>query len=110
VNPDYDLADYEAMIVFDREVMEAQMPKPITNPGGNTKFDPVSYMGDFQFLNVRSLDKASTYYNPDGTKGLFRAVLSHASKPGQPDLGEVILFRRAPQNLGLINPAGEPIT
>ncbi len=109
VNPAYALATHEVMYVYSREVYECLVPSTITSPGGGTKFDPVSYMGDFKWKNVVNVDKNSDYYNPDGTMGFFRGILSSASKPVSPDLGYALLFRRAPQVLGLVDAAGEPI-
>jgi len=83
--------------VFHLDVMETLIPAPITSPGGNTKFDPMSYMGDFKWKNI--LDAIT---NPDGTIGYFRAVLSSGSKPVFPEWGYVIRTLRCDSNLGLL--------
>lgn len=89
VNPQYDSAAFEEAFIMHPEVMKSLIPKPITSPGGNTRFDPVSYRGDFRFLNIpdRTL-------NPDGNYGFFRGVLASGSKPCRPEFGYAIMFQR----------------
>jgi hypothetical protein len=90
VNPEYASATYEEAFILHPEVMKSLIPRPLTSPGGNTKFDPVSYRGDFRFLNIpdRTL-------NPDGNYGFFRGVLASGSKPCRPEFGYAIMFQRA---------------
>lgn len=102
INPDYETAEYEVSFVFHTDVIESLIPKPITSPGGNTKFDPVSYRGDFKWLNIR--DAVS---NPDGTMGFFRGVMSNGTKPIRPEWGYAILHLRCPNALGLTDCDGE---
>lgn len=90
VNPAYETAEYEDAIIYHRDVVTTMVPKPITSPGGNTKFDPVAYKGDFKWLNIQD-----RVLNPDRTIGYFRAVLSSGSKPVKPEYGYVIRFKRA---------------
>jgi hypothetical protein len=97
INPAYEAALYEDTYVFHTDVMECLIPAPITSPGGNTKFDPVSYMGDFKWLNI-----PDAVTNPDGTIGYFRAVLSSGSKPVFPEWGYVIRTLRCNSDLGLL--------
>jgi hypothetical protein len=89
LNPDYENAEFEVSVIFHPEVFTSVIPAPITAPGGNTKFDPISYRGEFKWLNIR--DKA---LNPDGTIGYFRGVLSSGSKPVRPEWGYAILHAR----------------
>lgn len=100
VNPDYENAHFETSIVFHKDVFKSVIPAPITAPGGNTKFDAVSYRGEFKWLNIRDKDE-----NPDGTIGYFRGVLSSGSKPVRPEWGYVIMHARCPgkvADLGLV--------
>lgn len=97
VSPAYEAAAYEDTVVFHQDVYTSLIPAPITSPGGNTKFDPVSYRGDFKWKNI--LDKET---NPDGTIGYFRGVLSSGSKPVRPEWGYVIRHRRCDVPLGLV--------
>ncbi len=101
INPDYENAEYEVSFVFHMDVIEALIPKPITSPGGNTKFDPVSYRGDFKWKNI-----PHPTHNPDGTIGFFRGVLSSGTKPIRPEWGYAVLHLRCPNDLGLLDCAG----
>jgi hypothetical protein len=97
INPLYEAAAYEDSIIFHKDVMECLIPKPITAPGGNTKFDPVSYTGDWSWKNI--LDRTE---NPDGTIGYFRGILSSGSKPLKPEWGYVIRHLRCDSSLNLL--------
>ena len=97
VNPLYEAAEYEDTIVFHQDVYTSLIPAPITSPGGNTKFDPVSYRGDFKWLNIPHRTD-----NPDGTIGFFRGVLSSGTKPIRPEWGYVVRHLRCAPTLGLV--------
>lgn len=97
VNPLYENAAYEDTIVFHQDVFTSLIPKPITAPGGNVKFDPVSYRGEFKWRNI--LDRT---LNPDGLIGYFRGILSSGSKPIRPEWGYVIRHLRCATPLGLV--------
>ena len=88
MNGSYDTADYEAAYIIHPEVMESQIPAPLSGAGA-IKFDPVSYKGEWKWKNI-----LHEHANPDGTLGFFRGVLASASKPIKTDLGYVILFKR----------------
>jgi hypothetical protein len=85
LNPAYIYASYADSIVVIPSVYTMQVPRPITSPGGGLKFDPVNYMGDFAWLNIKDVK-----CNPRGTKGFFDAVYTSASDPGQTWFGVVI--------------------
>jgi hypothetical protein len=102
-NSAYENADYEASIIFQQDVYSMLMPAPQTAPGGNTKFDPQNFRGDFKFLNVPNVDPTSAYYNPDGTLGFFRGVLASGSKPGRPEYGVVFIHQRSTKYIELID-------
>jgi hypothetical protein len=88
LNAAYDTAAYEAAYILHMDVMESQIPEPITGSNGLT-FDPVNYRGKFNWKNIPSVD-----LNPDGTIGFFRGVLASATKPIKTEFGYVILFQR----------------
>ena len=88
MNSDYDTANYEAAYVIHPDVMESQIPAPLSGAGGVT-FNPTNYKGDFKWLNIPDVER-----NPDGNIGFFRGVLASASKPIKTDFGFVILFKR----------------
>jgi hypothetical protein len=88
LNAGYETAPYEAAYVLHMDVMESQIPEPISGSNGLT-FDPVNYRGKFNWKNIPSVD-----LNPDGTIGFFRGVLASATKPIKTEFGYVILFKR----------------
>lgn len=87
-NASYETAPIEAAYILHQDVMESQIPEPVTGSNGLT-FDPVNYRGKFAWKNIPSVD-----VNPDGTIGFFRGVLASASKPIKTEFGFVILFDR----------------
>lgn len=87
-NPAYDTADYEAAYIIHPQVMESQIPNPMTGSNGLT-FNPVNYRGDFKWTNI-----LNEITNPDGTTGFFRGILASATKPIKTELGYAIIFRR----------------
>jgi hypothetical protein len=87
-NASYNTAPFEAAYVLHQDVMESQIPEPITGASGLT-FDPLNYRGKFDWKNIPSVD-----LNPDGTIGFFRGVLASASKPIKTEFGYVVIFKR----------------
>ena len=87
-NASYETAPIEAAYILHQDVMESQIPEPISGSNGLT-FDPVNYRGKFNWKNIPSVD-----LNPDGTIGFFRGVLASATKPIKTEFGFVVLFAR----------------
>jgi hypothetical protein len=87
-NASYETAPIEAAYILHQDVMESQIPEPVSGSNGLT-FDPVNYRGKFAWKNIPSID-----LNPDGTVGFFRGVLASASKPIKTEFGFVVLFAR----------------
>jgi hypothetical protein len=87
-NASYETAPIEAAYILHQDVMESQIPEPISGANGLT-FDPVNYRGKFNWKNIPSVD-----LNPDGTIGFFRGVLASATKPIKTEFGFVVLFAR----------------
>lgn len=87
-NSAYDSADYEAAYIIHPQVMESQIPNPMSGSNGLT-FNPVNYRGDFKWTNI-----PNEITNPDGTTGFFRGILASATKPIKTELGYAILFKR----------------
>jgi len=87
-NSAYDTAQFEAAYIIHPQVMESQIPNPMSGSNGLT-FNPVNYRGDFKWTNI--LSEAA---NPDGTNGFFRGILASASKPIKTEFGYAILFDR----------------
>jgi hypothetical protein len=88
LNAAYETATFEAAYLLHQDVMESQIPDPVTGGSGVT-FDPVNYRGKFAWKNI-----PHETTNPDGTNGFFRGVLASASKPIRTEFGYVILFNR----------------
>jgi hypothetical protein len=87
-NASYETAPIEAAYILHQDVMESQIPEPVSGASGLT-FDPVNYRGKFNWKNIPSVD-----LNPDGTIGFFRGVLASATKPIKTEFGFVVLFAR----------------
>lgn len=97
LNPLYEAAEYMVSFIFNRDVFTSLTPRPLTRPGCGVEFDPVSYMGDFVFLNI--LDKDC---NPRGLIGNHNALFASASRIGHPEYGRAIVHKRCPTDVGLI--------
>jgi hypothetical protein len=97
IDPLYENAAYTDSVIFHNDVMISLVPSPITAPGGNTRFDPVTYRGEFKWLNIlHQVD------NPDGTIGFFRAIFMQATKPVIPAFGYVLRHLRCDTPLDLM--------
>ena len=91
LNPAYDTAPYADHIIHVPSVYTRRIPKPISNPGGKFRFDPINYMGEFKWMNI--LDRVC---NPDGTIGYFRAIYASGSEPVHPEYGYVVRAMNCP--------------
>ena len=96
IDPVYEQAAYTDSIIFHNDVMISLVPTPITAPGGNTRFDPVTYRGEFKWLNIPHQTD-----NPDGTIGFFRAIFMQGTKPVIPNFAYVFRHLRCdtPQDM-----------
>lgn len=97
LNSSFLSAPYEASVIFDRMVMTARIPRPISNPGGGFKFDPQTYMGDFRFRNI--LNKEC---NPDGTIIFPRAIFGEGSESVKPYRGVAFATLRCDPAVGAV--------
>jgi hypothetical protein len=97
VNPLWEVAPYEESFIFDPTVFVSRIPKPITNPAPNFKFDPVNYLGDWKLKNI--LDRVC---NPDGTIVYHRGILAHAAEPLHPERGVAFVHLRCDPALNLV--------
>lgn len=87
-NASYETAEFEALYILHQDVMECQVPNPLSGAGG-LKYDPLQYTGKYTWRNI--LDEIT---NPDGTIGYFRGVLASATKPIRTEFGYVVVFKR----------------
>lgn len=97
VNSDWETADYEETVIFDRSVMTQLVPSPIVTPAMNWNFDPVNYLGQWKMMNIIDKDE-----NPDGTIIYPRCVLSAASKPQNPEMGVAFMAMRCDPPCNLV--------
>ncbi len=88
-NSDYDSASYEAAFILHPDVMESQIPQPLSSVGSGVTFNANDYKGEFKWLNI-----PDAVINPDSETGFFRGILASASKPIKTDFGFMILFKR----------------
>lgn len=93
-------APFQDSYIFLPSVMCFKHPRPISTVGSGTSFNPQSYVGDFKWLNEKLLDPTSSYYNPDGSWGFYRALMMSATKPIHPEFGIVIRHLRCPSDIG----------
>lgn len=97
VNPLWEAAPYEASYIFDNSVFESQVPKPITDPHPDFKFDPVTYLGDWKLKNI--IDRVC---NPDGTIVFHRGHMGEAPKPVHPERGWAFIHLRCDPSANLV--------
>lgn len=97
VNPLWEAAPYEESFIFDPTVFEDQIPRPITDPHPDFKFDPVTYLGDWKWKNI-----PDRVCNPDGTIGFHRGHLGDAPKPVHPERGWAFIHLRCDPTANLV--------
>jgi hypothetical protein len=79
-------ATVEESFIFEPTVMTQMVPRPITNPAPNFRFDPVNYMGMWSLKNI-----PDRVCNPDGNIIFHRGILAAGSMPVHPERGVAFL-------------------
>lgn len=97
VNPLWEAAPYEVSFIYDNTVFESQIPRPITDPHPDFKFDPVTYLGDWKWKNI-----PDRVCNPDGTIGFHRGHMGEAPKPVHPERGWAFMHLRCDPTVNLV--------
>jgi hypothetical protein len=97
----WESAGAEVSMAFDRDVFISRIPRPITNPHPDFKFDPVNYMGHWAAKNI--LDRVT---NPDGTILYHRGILAAGSEPNKPQNGVAFLHLRCDSALNAVTSCG----
>lgn len=97
VRSSWESAPYEVSFIFDPLVFVSRIPKPITNPHPNFKFDPVNYMGHWAAKNI-----PDRVCNPDGTILFHRGILASGSEPQRPERGCAIVHLRCDPALNVV--------
>lgn len=91
VNPDYYDAEYEDLYIPSRKVVQFAIPKEAFT-AGPMNWATQDYMG-----SVRWINEYDYQCNKDKNKGYFRGLVAYGAKPGIPEYGVVLRYRRCPQ-------------
>ncbi len=83
------LAEYEVATILGRDVWEAKYEQVDPTQFSGMKFDPVNYIGEFQWINSRTFQGD----NDRGNLGYYLADVRCAAKPIFPELGYTILTK-----------------
>jgi hypothetical protein len=95
VNPAYEAAAYEDVIVYHPKVTKCLMQKPLSSLGSGANVKAWDYSGEVQWIN--EYDKACNKYKDNG---YWSARLRAAYSSIIPEYGYLIRVRRCPSNLG----------
>lgn len=95
VNPAYESALYEDIIVYHPKVVRQLMQKPLASIGGGTTFRAWGFAGEVQWVN--EYDKECNKYRDTG---FWSARLRAAYEPLIPEYGYAIRVLRCPGALG----------
>jgi hypothetical protein len=76
----------EESFIYEPTVWRQLVPRPITNPAPNYRFDPVNYMGQLTLKNI-----PDRVCNPDGNILFHRAILAAGTMPVHPERGVAFL-------------------
>lgn len=86
INTAWSNAGIEESFIYEPTVWRQMVPRPITNPAPNFRFDPVNYMGVWSLKNIPSRD-----CNPDGNIIFHRGILAAGTMPVHPERGVAFL-------------------
>lgn len=95
VNPAYEAAEYEDIIVYHPKVVRCLMQKPLSTIGGGTNFKAWDYSGEVNWIN--EYDATCNKYRDNG---YWSARLRAAYEPLIPEYGYAIRVLRCPGALG----------
>ncbi len=85
----YRNAQYATAYIFHPKVLELLVYDPDESYDNGVAFDASTWMGKFKWVNQKD-----NSVNIDGHTGYFRALLASASRPGLPNLGFALRYRR----------------
>lgn len=97
INPEWKAADFEAIRIINRDVMQDLIIPPIMSSGGMTKFGPRSYMGEWMFV-AGAYKWATDCTDPEERYGRHFARFMHGMEPLRPEIGRLLIFKRCVQN------------
>lgn len=95
VNPDYEAALYEDVIIYHPKVVKCLMQKPLSSLGSGANVKAWDYSGEVQWIN--EYDKECNKYKDNG---YWSARLRAAYSAVIPEYGSLIRVLRCPGNLG----------
>jgi hypothetical protein len=95
VNPDYETASYEDIIIYHPKVVKCLMQKPLSSIGNGTNFRAWDYSGEIQWVN--EYDATCNKYRDNG---FWSARLRAAYQALIPEYGYAIRVLRCPGALG----------
>lgn len=88
VNDSWRTAQLTVSHIHNRKVLQQLIPRPIVAPHPEFKFDPVTYTGIWQAMNI--IDRKC---NPEGNQIYFRNHMMAASMPVHPEYGVSFLHK-----------------
>lgn len=97
VNSSWETAGFEESFIFDPTVYTQLIPRPVTTPAPNYRFDPVTYTGVWQVKNILNRD-----CNPDGNILYHRGILAAGSLPVHPERGVAFVHLRCDPACNLV--------
>ena len=97
VNPAYEDAGYEDVVIFHPAVYTLEMYNPTRAFGQGVSFANNNWAGTWKWINKYDKD-----CNEDENTGYFRSLLASAPRPDQVELGYVIRVKRCPNDYGFI--------
>jgi hypothetical protein len=95
INPDYEAAAYEDVIVYHPKVVKCLMQKPLSSLGSGANVKAWNYSGDVQWIN--EYDRECNKYKDNG---YWSARLRAAYSAVIPEYGSLIRVLRCPGSLG----------
>lgn len=101
LNTSWTGASVEESFIYEPTVWKQLVPRPITNPAPNYRFDPVNYMGQLTLKNI-----PDRKCNPDGNILFHRAILAAGTMPVHPERGAAFLHLRCGPAADLVTNCG----
>ena len=98
LNSSYLNAPYEEATIYHPDLYTCLVPRPITNPGGGTSFDPVSYTGEWRWANLADVDGTNVF----NSMGRWYGRLWSAPLKVRPELGVSFIYRRCQTEMSAI--------
>ncbi len=92
VNPDYYTAGYEDLYIASPKVVQFAIPNEAFTAG------PMNWATQDYLGSVKWINEYDRQCNVDKNKGFFRSLFAYGAKPGIPEFGVTMRFKRCPTN------------